>query len=245
MNLSFSGQVAVVTGAAGGIGRATANAFLAAGARVALLDIDEEGLARGMQDWRASNGRALPIVADIGDAASVQRAVDQTLAAFERIDILVNNAAVAAITFMANTSIETWDHVINTNLRGTFLMSRAAMQPMLRQGQGSIINVASVDGLKGRAGGAAYCASKAGIIRFSESCADEVAKYGIRVNVICPAGVNTSMWRKSHPDMDAERVLQPHDVAEAILFLTSDHSRAINGATIEMLGPRLQWGTYL
>ncbi len=245
MNLSFDGQVAVVTGAAHGIGLATASAFLAAGARVALLDIDAEGLDQVGRENPFTPGQALSIVTDIGDVVSVQQAIDQTLATFGRIDILINNAAVAVVTYMEDTTIEVWDQVINTNLRGTFLMSRAAIQPMLRQGRGNIINVASVDGLKGRAGGAAYCASKAGIIRFSEACADELAKQGLRVNVICPAGVNTDMWLKTHPEADAGRVLQPADVAEAILFLASDHSRALNGATIEMLGPRLQWGTYL
>jgi 3-oxoacyl-[acyl-carrier protein] reductase len=116
---------------------------------------------------------------------------------------------------------------------------------MLTQKNGSIINVGSIDGLRGRANGAAYAASKAGVVCFTESLADEVAKYKIRANVICPAGVNTAMWRKTHPQSDPLSVLQPEEVADMIVFLASDMARAVNGATIEILGPRLEMGTYL
>jgi 3-oxoacyl-[acyl-carrier protein] reductase len=139
--------------------------------------------------------------------------------------------------------IEDWDRVINTNLRGTFLVTRAVLPMPARSG--SIVNVGSVDGLRGRANGAAYAASKAAVVCFTESLADEVAKYKIRANVICPAGVNTMMWRKTHPLADPMSVLQPEEVANMIVYLASDMSKAINGATIEVLGPRLEWCTYL
>jgi len=238
-------KVAIVTGAARGIGRATALAFAEAGADVALIDVNKADLQEVVGEIVQMRGRAMPLKVDISNHVEIENAVTDILGAFGKIDVLVNNAGVAIASFMETISIDVWDTVINTNLRGTFLFSRAVLPHMIVQSSGNIINVSSVDGMKGRAGGAAYCASKAGIIRFTESFADEVARYDIRVNVICPAGVNTPMWRKYHPDADEQSVLQPDDVADTILFLATDNSRGINGATIEMLGPRLEWASYL
>jgi len=185
------------------------------------------------------------VEADVSDEMAVDRAVAEIIKAFRRIDILVNNAAIEILTPMVSVKVEDWDKVINTNLRGPFLFTRAVLPHMLNQKSGNIINVGSIDGLRGRANGAAYAASKAGVVCFTESLADEVAKYKIRANVICPAGVNTAMWRKTHPDSDPLSVLQPEEVADMIVLLASDKSRMINGATIEILGPRLEMGTYL
>lgn len=245
MAIDLKDKAAIVTGGAAGIGRAACLALAKQGACVAAVDVDQHQAAEVVQQVRADQGKAIAVQADVSDESAVERAVAEILQAFGRIDILVNNAAIEILTPMVSVRVEDWDKVLNTNLRGTFLFTRAVLPQMLHQKSGNIINVGSIDGLRGRANGAAYAASKAGVVCFTESLADEVAKYKIRANVICPAGVNTAMWRKTHPDADPQSVLQPEDVADMIVWLATDKSRMINGATIEILGPRLEAGTYL
>jgi len=245
MNLDLEEKVAIVTGGAQGIGKATVLALVKHGVSVAVVDVDRQQAEVVSEEISTTNGRAIAVEADVSDEKAVDRAVAIVLKEFSKIDILVNNAAVETLTPMVSVKVEDWDKVLNTNLRGGFLVTRAILPHMIHQKSGTIINIGSVDGLRGRANGAAYAASKAGIVCFTESLADEIAIYGIRANVICPAGVNTTMWRKSHPRADPMSVLQPEEVADIIVFLASNMSRAINGATIEILGPRLVWGTYL
>ena len=245
MESDLKDKAAIVTGGAAGIGRATCLALARQGAWVAVVDVDRHLAAEVVQQICADQGKAIAVVADVCDESAVERAATEVLQAFGRVDILVNNAAIEILTPMVSVRVEDWDKVINTNLRGTFLFTRAVLPQMLKQKSGNIINVGSIDGLRGRANGAAYAASKAGVVCFTESLADEVAKYKIRANVICPAGVNTAMWRATHPEADPQSVLQPEDVAQMIVLLASDKTRMINGATIEILGPRLETGTYL
>ena len=245
MGFDLKGKFAIVTGGASGIGRATVLALVKYGASVAVVDVDRPQAIKVAEDVSSLSGNAIVVEADVSDEMAVKRAMTETIKAFGRIDILVNNAAIEILTPMVSVNIEDWDKVINTNLRGTFLFTRAVLPHMLAQKSGNIINVGSIDGLRGRAKGGAYAASKAGIICFTESLADEMAKYKIRANVICPAGVNTAMWRKTHPQSDPMSVLQPDEVADMIVFLASELSQAINGATIEILGPRLEKSTYL
>jgi len=245
MEFDLKDKTAIVTGGAVGIGRATCLALAKHGASVAVVDVDRHHAEIVVEQVSKDKGNATVVEADVSDEMAVDRAVAEIIKAFRRIDILVNNAAIEILTPMVSVKVEDWDKVINTNLRGPFLFTRAVLPHMLNQKSGNIINVGSIDGLRGRANGAAYAASKAGIVCFTESLADEVAKYKIRANVICPAGVNTAMWRKTHPDSDPLSVLQPEEVADMIVLLASDKSRMINGATIEILGPRLEMGTYL
>lgn len=245
MEFDLEDKFAIVTGGALGIGRATCLAFAKHGASVAVVDVDHHQAKKVVEEISKDKGNAIVVEADVSDEMAVDRAVVEIIKVFGRIDILVNNAAIEILTPMLSANVEDWDKVLNTNLRGTFLFTRAVLPHMLNQKNGSIINVGSIDGLRGRANGAAYAASKAGVVCFTESLADEVAKYKIRANVICPAGVNTAMWRKTHPQSDPLSILQPDEVADMIVFLASDMSRAVNGATIEILGPRLEMGTYL
>jgi len=238
-------KVAIVTGGAAGIGRAACLALAKQGAYVAVVDVDQIQAIVVADQICVGHGNAIAIEADVSDEGAVERAVAEILETFGRIDILVNNAAIEILTPMTNVRVDDWDRVLNTNLRGTFLFTRAVLTVMIHQKSGNIINLGSIDGLRGRANGAAYAASKAGVVCFTESLADEVAKYKIRANVICPAGVNTEMWRRTHPNVDPQSVLQPEEVAEMIVLLASDQTRMVNGATIEILGPRLEVGTYL
>jgi 3-oxoacyl-[acyl-carrier protein] reductase len=238
-------KVAIVTGGAAGIGRAACLALARQGAYVAVVDVDRIQATEVAQQICASHGNAIAIEADVSDESAVERTVAEVLETFGKIDILVNNAAIEMLTPMISVRVDDWDRILNTNLRGTFLFTRAVLPQMLHQNSGNIINLGSIDGLRGRANGAAYAASKAGVVCFTESLADEVAKYKIRANVICPAGVNTAMWRKTHPEVKPQTVLQPEEVAEMIVLLASDQTRMVNGATIEILGPRLEAGTYL
>ena len=245
MGMNLDNKCTVVTGGANGIGKAACLALARHGGDVAVVDVDYGQARSVVEEISALEGTAIAVGADVSDEAAVDRAVMEIVEAFGKIDILVNNAAIEILTPMVSARVEDWDQVINTNLRGTFLFTRAVLPHMLEQKSGNIINLGSVDGMRGRANGAAYAASKAAVICFTEALADEVAKYKIRANVICPAGVNTAMWRKTHPHADPQSVLQPEDVADMIVILASDMSRGMNGASIEVLGPRLEDGTYL
>ena len=243
--MSEQSRRVVVTGAGGGIGTAVVEAALREGNRVALLDRQLVAEVADTDTLDASVGHRLHLAVDVSEAIEVETAFAAVRTEWGGIDILVNCAGVAEPTPVINADIDAWDRIIATKLRGTFLCTRAALACMVPAGSGVIVNVASIDGLKGRAGGAAYCASKAGVVRFTESVADEVSRHGIRVNVVCPAGVDTPMWRRHHANDRSETVLRPAEVAATILFLCSPQSSAANGSTIELLGPRLNWGTYL
>jgi NAD(P)-dependent dehydrogenase (short-subunit alcohol dehydrogenase family) len=245
MSFNLEGKVAAVTGGGAGIGRATCLALARAGASVAVVDVDVLQARAVAGEILTANGNAIAVEADVSGELAVDRAVGEIVKAFGKIDVLVNNAAVEILTPMLSVKVEDWDKVIDTNLRGTFLFTRAVLPHMVKQRGGAIVNLGSVDALRGRANGAAYAASKAAVVCFTEALADEVAQHKIRANVICPAGVNTVMWRATHSEADPLSVLQPEEVAAMIVFLASDMSRAINGATIEVLGPRLEQGTYL
>ena len=245
MGINLDHRTAIVTGGAHGIGRAACLALARYGGCVAVVDRDYLQAQAVAGEISTFQDPVIALEADVSDEAAVDRAVVEVISAFGQIDILVNNAAIEILTPMVDARVEDWDRVMDTNLRGTFQFTRAVLPYKLEQKSGSIINLGSIDGMRGRAKVAAYAASKAAVICFTESLADEVAKYRIRANVICPAGVNTSMWRRTHPDADPLSVLQPEEVAEMIVFLASDMSRAVNGATIEVLGPRLEAGTFL
>lgn len=218
------GRVAVVTGAASGIGRATAARLTSDGFRVAALDMDPAG-----EDVE------LTVRADVAEPADVDRAFTQILSVFGRIDVLVNNAGVtgsAQATACHETPIDEWDRVLAVNVRGPFLCTRAALPAMLQQRTGHVITIASIAGLVAFPGRCAYTASKGAAVQFTKSIAVDYASAGIRANAVCPGMVETPMtqWRLDVPELRAQveskiplgRVAKPDEIADAVALLASD-----------------------
>src|SRR3990170_2762395 len=244
----LDGKVAIVTGAASGIGRATADLFAAEGAKVVAADWT---WAQGKEVVEAikSNGRdAVFASVDVSRPEDVQAMVRTAVDRYGGLDVIFNNAGVEgeqAIT--ADCSLENWDRVININLKGVFLGMKYAIPEMLKRGGGSIINNASVAGLVGFRGIPAYCASKGGVIQLTRAAALEYADQGIRVNCLCPGVIDTPMVERfthDNPDALAQlkqlepvgRLGRPQEVAELALFLASDRSSFITGAIIPVDG---------
>lgn len=232
-------RVAVVTGGASGIGRVTAGRLAADGFRVAVLDLDEA----------AGSDTELSLRADVTDPADVEAAFAQIVAAFGRIDVLVNNAGIsgsAQATVCHETPIDEWDRVLSVNVRGPFLCTRAALPTMLDQGVGHIITVASVAGHIAFPGRCAYTTSKGAAVLFTKSLAVDYAAAGIRANTVCPGMVETPMtqWRLDVPELRAQvesriplgRVAQPEEIAEAIALLASDRLVYLTGHSLMLDG---------
>lgn len=238
----LSGRVAIVTGAASGIGKASAGLFAAEGASVVAADWDERGGEEAVAGIRAGDGEASFVKADVSSADDVQRMVQTAVERYARLDVLFNNAGVEGEqAFTADCTLENWDRVIGINLRGVFLGMKYAIPQMLKSGGGVIINNASVAGIVGFQGLPAYCASKGGIIQLTKAAALEYARRNIRVNVICPGVISTPMVdRFVGQSEEARKALealepvghfgQPEDVARLALFLASDDSAFCTGA---------------
>ena len=242
--MRFKDQVAVVTGAARGIGRAIALAFAGEGARVALVDIDGEHLERLHEEVGKGGGQALTVPCDISKSSDVQGMVDRILKAFGRIDVLVNNAGIIRRGTIETVTEEDWDRVIAINLKGTFNYNRAAARIFREQGSGKIVNIASINGLRGKFGQSNYAASKAGIVALSKSLARELGKSQVNVNVVAPGMVRTPMTAGLPPEVRDTatreavlgRLAEPEDVANLVTFLCSDRARHITGQVIQVDG---------
>ena len=225
----LDGMVAIVTGGSKGIGLAIARALLDRGIRVAITGRNERDLASA-QARLAQDESVLPIVADARNPADAQRAVDETVSRFGRLDILVNNAGVGRFAHVGDMSIETWREVIDTNLSGVFYCTHAALPHMRRGGGGYIINISSLAGKNAFTGGAAYCASKAGLNAFSEALMQEVRYDNIRVSYVMPGSVATGF---SHPSGAADSAAQDDwkltadDVARVVVDLISHEARSL------------------
>lgn len=237
-------KVALITGAARGIGLAAALKFLDEGWRVALLDRDRETLTRTMEDLGQRNG-AMPIFADVSDPDQVRRAVEETEAAFGRIDALVNNAGIANFKPVLETSFEEWSEIMATNLNGPFLCTNAVAPVMLKNGGGAVVNIASISGFRASTLRVAYGTSKAGVLHLTKQQAAELGNVGIRVNAVCPGPVDTAMALKVHtPEIRADyhaniplnRYGLETELAEAIFFLSSDKASYINGQSLAVDG---------
>ena len=245
----LTGKVALVTGSGRGIGRAIAEAYADHGAHVAVADILEADARAVAQGINARGGpRAIALYLDVTDPASVQQAVDDTVAEFGRIDILVNNAGIHRGHLVVDFPLDDWEAVFAVNMRGTFLCSQAAARQMIEQGSGGcILNMASASGKKPDRKGAAYCASKSAIIGFTRVLALELGEYGIRANAVLPGATDTQMLRDVvgrvpglMDELAARTVLNkiatPRDQANAFVFLASDLASHITGEQLVVSG---------
>ena len=230
--MQLDGKVAIVTGGGSGIGRAIAHGLAREGAAVVVADIAGERAAEVVSELVAAGAQAIAVQTDVSQTAEADAMVDAAVARFARLDILVNNAGRAARGFVAEMTDEAWDDVIAVNLRGTFVCSRAALQQMIPQRSGRIINTAS-------GFGTAYGASKAAIINFTRSLAQEVARYGITVNAISPGVTDTPIWRTVRPEEEIEealksgRVGRTEDFVPLVAFLCSEAGGVHTGVMID------------
>jgi 3-oxoacyl-[acyl-carrier protein] reductase len=244
MNRLFdlTGKCALVTGGSRGIGRAIALALAAHGARVAVNYASNAAAAEEAVKLIGEGAVALP--GDVSDPAAAAALVEGTIGAFGRIDILVNNAGVTADDLILRMSEDEWDRVIDTNLKGTFHVTKAAVRPMVRQRYGRIISVSSVAGMVGNAGQANYSAAKAGVIGFTKAIAKEIASRNITANVIAPGFIDTEMTSGLTEQQREEimrmvavgRTGKPEDVAPAAVFLASDEAAYVTGHVLTVDG---------
>jgi NAD(P)-dependent dehydrogenase (short-subunit alcohol dehydrogenase family) len=256
MNLSrkvaahtLAGRVALITGAASGIGRAAALLFAQEGAAVAIADVNEAGLAVAEEIVR-NGGRALFELADVTRAADCQRAVARTLREFGGIHVLLNNAGIMRRASVVELSEEDWDRVMAVNVRSVFLMSRQVIPIMAKAGGGSIINTASGWGLAGGPRAAVYCASKGAVVLLTKAMAVDHGPQKIRVNCICPGDTDTGMLRDEAQQLGAQedaflaesarrplgRIGRPEEIARAALYLASDASSFVTGTALVVDG---------
>ena len=248
MTAELDGKVGLVTGGTSGIGRETAVLFAKAGAKVVVAGRREAEGQETVELIRAGGGDALFVKADVSKASEVEALVKKTVENFGRLDVAFNNAGIEGVWVpIVRQSEEDWDRTIAINLKGVWLCLKYEIRQMLRQdGGGAIVNMSSVTGLIGSAGGAAYSASKHGVIGLTKSAALENAKGGIRVNAVCPAVVETPMGERlfgapqvhktvlgRHP---VGRFARPGEIAEAVLWMCSDHASFMTGQSLVLDG---------
>lgn len=237
MTFDFSNQVAMITGASGNLGGAAAWAFRAVGAKLVLVDRHEEVLESLFPDLVNDSDCLLSGCADLTDPDEVSPVVQAAVGHFGRIDILVNTVGgYRAGTPIYETSLDTWDFMINLNARSVFITTQCVLPFMIRQERGKIIHLAARPGLAGRANMSAYSASKAAVIRLTESAAAEVKDKGVNVNCILPGTIDTPANREATPAADFGKWVKPASLAEVILFLSSESARDIHGAAIPVYG---------
>ncbi|MCZ8130284.1 MAG: SDR family NAD(P)-dependent oxidoreductase [Steroidobacteraceae bacterium] len=258
MSAKLEGKVAIVTGAASGLGLATARRFAREGARVVCADVDEQAAARLAGELAAEGSRAIAVAVDVTREQDVRRMVETTAQAFGGVDVLVANAGIAGVGSVETTSRETWDRVLAVNLTGVWLCNRAVVPAMRARGGGSVINQASIAGLVGFSGIAPYAAAKAGVIGLTRQAAVEYAATGIRFNAVCPGTVVTPLVVRTYEErggiatgarqslddalranaarIPMQRFGTPEDVASMVAFLASAEAAWITGAVFPVDG---------
>jgi NAD(P)-dependent dehydrogenase (short-subunit alcohol dehydrogenase family) len=248
MSMTFSGQVALITGAAAGIGRATAQAFAEQGLKVVLADIDEAGIRDGAQSIRAAGGEAIAVRCDVTRDAEVKALIAQTLAQFGRLDYAFNNAGIEIEQGrLAEGSEAEFDAIMGVNVKGVWLCMKHQLPVMLAQGGGAIVNTASVAGLGAAPKMSIYAASKHAVIGLTKSAAIEYAKKKVRVNAVCPAVIDTDMFRRAYEadPRKAEfaaamhpvgRIGKVEEIAAAVLYLCCDGAAFTTGQALAVDG---------
>ena len=250
MDLGLDGKVVLVTGAASGIGRATAKAFALERATLVLVDRDAEGLRAARDEIVAAGGRATTLALDVTDSAAVDRAHDEVAVEHGRIDVAFNNAGVIEpVAWLHDTPEDSWDRVIAVNLKGVWLCMRAQLRHMFARRDGVIVNTSSAAGLVGAPGTSPYTTAKHGVIGLTRTAALEYATHGIRVNAVAPGTVETPMMdefsrQRDDPFADAPvrhghpngRLARPEEIADAVLFLASERSTFATGSTLVVDG---------
>jgi len=246
----LNGKTAIVTGAAAGIGRGTAELFAEEGARLVLVDTDLERLKEAAEAIRSAGGACETVAGDVAQADTIERAVQTSVQSFGGLDIVFNNAGIMPTCDITELAEETWDRVLAVNLKSMFLMCKRAIPVMLEGGGGSIINTSSVMATLTEPGYTAYTASKAGIIGLTKEIAVSYTEKGIRCNAVCPGWVDTDMNRRLADELGGMEKLYPiikrqqplgrmatvREVAYAVLFLASDESRAVSGSCLYVDG---------
>ena len=251
-NARFTDRVVYITGAGSGIGRATAELFAAEGAKVFAADVNREAVEETVQALRHAGGHAEGGACDVASMPSLRDSIGSALQAFGGLHVLVNAAGVGRTLRFEDIDEAEWHRVIGVNLNGTFHTTKVAIEHLLKQPGGNIVNIASIAGIRGQAYNSHYCASKAGLLNFTRSIAVEFATRGLRANCVCPGGVNTPLIRSFVPQKDFEKQLvayysppvphylaPPTDVANVIVFLASDDARMINGVALPTDGGTL------
>jgi NAD(P)-dependent dehydrogenase (short-subunit alcohol dehydrogenase family) len=245
---SFAGKVALVTGAAMGLGAAIAEALVEEGAAVGMLDVNEQALEGAVGSIVARGGRAIACPGDVSDSKVAAMAVERVVDTYGGLDVLVNNAGVVRYGALPAFPEEDWDFVLGVNLKGMYQTARFAIPHMRARGGGAIVNIASVQAYWSHQGAVAYSASKGGVVAFTRALALDHAREGIRVNAVAPGSVRTPMLldaaQRSNPENPDEalatfaqthpigRLIEPQDVANVVLFLLSDKAGAMTGATV-------------
>jgi NAD(P)-dependent dehydrogenase (short-subunit alcohol dehydrogenase family) len=243
-------RVALITGGASGIGRATALLLAHEGAAITIADLDAAGGQAVVQEIVADGGRALFVSCDVSRAADCQRAVQQAVATFGGLDFLFNNAGIIRRADVLDTSEEEWDWVMAVNVKSIFLMCKYAIPHMVEQGGGAIVNTASGWGLTGGRNAVAYCASKAAVVNMTRAMALDHGHQKIRINCICPGDTDTAMLREEArqlgqsddqflqgaADRPLQRIGQPEDIAQAVLYLVSEASSFVSGTALVVDG---------
>lgn len=237
-------KIALVTGAARGIGQAIALQLAADGADLALGDVQVDWLADTAAKVKALGRRAECYAMNVADGAAVGEAVNRVVADFGRIDVLVNNAGITRDTLMIRMAEEDWDAVLDINLKGAFLVTKAVVKFMMKQRSGSIVNIASVVGIMGNAGQVNYSASKAGLIALTRTMAKELGSRNVRINAVAPGFIRTAMTDKLSEaakeamlrNVPLGRPGEPEDVAKAVAFLAGDQSAYVSGQTLPVCG---------
>jgi NAD(P)-dependent dehydrogenase (short-subunit alcohol dehydrogenase family) len=230
----LSGKVALITGGSRGIGRAIAQAYARAGAQVFICARSETSLTAALNEIRDMGGEIDGLAGDLGNPEDVQRIASAVIQRFGTVHVLVNNASMLGPReTIANYPPAAWEEVLRINLTGVFLMTRAVLPVMLAQKAGSIINVTSGVGRRGRARWGAYAVSKAGLEAFTQVLADEVGESGIRVNAVNPAATRTQMRAQAYPSEDPLTLPTPEEIVPIFMYLAADASPQVNGQSLE------------